>query len=789
MFCRATIYRHDPGTQVMKKPRIAVLLGLLIAFAVPARAQQSILQGGTWTTGQIPVYVGQGSSQPVVQSSGPASGGGPGIGVNELNVAVRGTGSSPYANAGTGPYGTNICDYDGPITSAAGYHFLCFSANANGGGLLAYGAAGGASSLPLQVEINGVISPIGTGTVNSGTSPQLAYYGSTGTTLSGATATGISGGALTLGTSGSLGSLILSGSASGAVSIKPQASAGTWEFDLPITAGTSGQVLTSQGGAGTPMTWSTFGGTVNPGSAGQFGYYAGTGQAISGSSVLTVSGTTLSTSNALTVGGALTASGSNVNDVFSPTGTGVVTINPATTGTIDNETIGATIPQIGNFTTLNATGQIASGVAGASIGSVAISGNTSGTVIIKPQAIAGSYNFNLPITAGTSGTPLLSGGGGAGAMTYGGRSGNTTTFGTTSGSLTNGHVAAFDASGNIIDGGTPPTGTINSGTGGQLSWYAGTGTTLSGNANATISSGALTLGIAGATPGSLLLTGSSTGTITVQGSGTTIGTYNFNLPTSAGTSGGPLLSGGGGASAMTFGTPSGNTTKFGTVTGALTNGHCIAADASGNLIDNGSTCGTGGSGTVTSSTAGQVAYYPSSTNAVAGNSSLTIASSALTVGVAGSTTGSVAVTGLTSGTITIKPQSIAGTYELDLPTTAGTAGQVLTSQGGAGTAMTWGTAGVGWGSGQTVNFNAVSNTSYCVDTATSGAVTATLPAAPADGDQIQFTDCKSNFATANLTVARNGKTVMALAQNMTVSTTNASFTLRYWSTPGDWRIQ
>src|SRR6185369_1039692 len=108
------------------------------------------------------------------------------------------------------------------------------------------------------------------------------------------------------------------------------------------------------------------------------------------------------------------------------------------------------------------------------------------------------------------------------------------------------------------------------------------------------------------------------------GSGSTVGTYNFNLPTTAGSSGGPLLSGGGGAAAMTWGTASGSTTKFGTVTGSLTNGNCIAADASGNLIDNGTPCGSGGSGTVTSSTAGQVAYYASSTNAVAGNSSLTI---------------------------------------------------------------------------------------------------------------------------------------------------------------------
>lgn len=60
-----------------------------------------------------------------------------------------------------------------------------------------------------------------------------------------------------------------------------------------------------------------------------------------------------------------------------------------------------------------------------------------------------------------------------------------------------------------------------------------------------------------------------------------------------------------------------------------------------------------------------------------------------TIGVAGSSTGSVGLAGQTSGTVTIKPQAAAGTWEFDLPTTAGGAGTVLTSQGGAGSAMTW----------------------------------------------------------------------------------------------------
>lgn len=49
---------------------------------------------------------------------------------------------------------------------------------------------------------------------------------------------------------------------------------------------------------------------------------------------------------------------------------------------------------------------------------IQMNGSTSGTISIKQQAAAGTYNFNLPTTAGTSGHLLTSGGGGAAAMTW-----------------------------------------------------------------------------------------------------------------------------------------------------------------------------------------------------------------------------------------------------------------------------------------------------------------------------------------------------------------------------------
>lgn len=67
---------------------------------------------------------------------------------------------------------------------------------------------------------------------------------------------------------------------------------------------------------------------------------------------------------------------------------------------------------------ISTPGSLTTGNAGGVTGTIALSGGTSGTVTIQPQAAAGTYNFNLPISAGTSGQPLVSKGGGATAMAF-----------------------------------------------------------------------------------------------------------------------------------------------------------------------------------------------------------------------------------------------------------------------------------------------------------------------------------------------------------------------------------
>ena len=126
--------------------RLLALLAVLVSLAsTPCFAQstQNVLQSGTVTAGHVPVWV----YSNIIGDGGSANNGA----ISNFGLTANG--------AGTGPIGTNFCDQDAPISSPTGYHFLCFSPNALGGGLIAYGANGGATALPLQCDINGAISP------------------------------------------------------------------------------------------------------------------------------------------------------------------------------------------------------------------------------------------------------------------------------------------------------------------------------------------------------------------------------------------------------------------------------------------------------------------------------------------------------------------------------------------------------------------------------------------------------------------------------------------------------
>lgn len=165
----------------MKMLRLLAAGVLLAAFPLCAFAQQAILQGGPWASGHIPVYVGPQSTQPIIMDSGPAGGVDVGGGISEFNVTAVGSGTAPYVGQGTGPFGSIGCMYDAPITNATGYHFLCFSPNATGNtGLISYGAGGTATPQPLQFNINGVVTSfnslnVGVTAIAGGTTGSILY--------------------------------------------------------------------------------------------------------------------------------------------------------------------------------------------------------------------------------------------------------------------------------------------------------------------------------------------------------------------------------------------------------------------------------------------------------------------------------------------------------------------------------------------------------------------------------------------------------------------------------------
>lgn len=74
---------------------------------------------------------------------------------------------------------------------------------------------------------------------------------------------------------------------------------------------------------------------------------------------------------------------------------------------------------------------------------------------------------------------------------------------------------------------------------------------------------------------------------------------------------------------------------------------------------------------------------------------------------------------------------------------------------------------------------------YLVDTS-GGSFVLTLPANPAKGTPITFTDAAASWGIVNFTIARNGQTIMGQASDLTVNVSDQQFTI--WFNGSDWRL-
>jgi hypothetical protein len=280
-----------------------------------------------------------------------------------------------------------------------------------------------------------------------------------------------------------------------------------------------------------------------------------------------------------------------------------------------------------------------------------------------------------------------------------------------------GHCLDWTSSGIADAGGACTTGggggTVSSGTAGQVTYYAATGTTVSGNTDMTISAGALSLG-ASAVQGSVVLNGATSGSTTLVPTAVA-GSTTATLPANSGTVAELNL-------AQTFTAtqtfPSGSITNAelanSTISGISLGSNLATLTISSPLTGtsyNGSsavsigcsTCLTGLSFPLTVSgttTSGGIPYFSSTTvlsssallasgkivtGGGAGTAPSTDANAGLSAGAlslgASGTVGSVALGNATSGTVTLQPVTGAlGSVTASLPANTGTIAELNLAQ-------------------------------------------------------------------------------------------------------------
>ena len=137
----------------------------------------------------------------------------------------------------------------------------------------------------------------------------------------------------------------------------------------------------------------------------------------------------------------------------------------------------------------------------------------------------------------------------------------------------------------------------------------------------------------------------------------------------------------------------------------------------------------------------------------------------------------------------ISPRTACGTVTL------GDSGDTFTIPSGvtisnSGTASGFGSTGeVSWNTTKITAdpANAVSGIGYFCDT-TGGAFDVTLPTSPSAGNVVGIADYNGNFATNNLTVARNGSNINGDASNFELNKNNTSAQFLYVDGTEGWRI-
>jgi hypothetical protein len=132
------------------------------------------------------------------------------------------------------------------------------------------------------------------------------------------------------------------------------------------------------------------------------------------------------------------------------------------------------------------------------------------------------------------------------------------------------------------------------------------------------------------------------------------------------------------------------------------------------------------------------------------------------------------------------PASLASDLTFVLPSSYGTNGQILTSDGSGGLSFTTPSAGINFQSSvKTSGFTAVAGEGYFCNT-TSSAFTVTLPATPTAGQQVAVVDYAGTFDTNKLTISPNGNKIEGSTDNVLLNGEREGATLTYIDSTQGW---
>lgn len=460
----------------LKKFAIAAFL----ALSVPAAWAQSVQQSGSVTPGTAPYWVSTGII---------------GGGVTAVD--------SPITNFGVTRDGADGICVASARNSAVGRNTLCLQASTSGAAKIVLQNYGTATAQNLQFVINGNAVTIPTGGLGF-----LQYSGAL-----------VSGHAPCF--SGTSGLVVDCGVGVGAGTQYGAAiytAAGTIGGTAALTDGQ--MVVGATGSNPTPRTLSGDVGSVSAAGAVTLQKVNGVTfpSSFSANGVLYASSTSAVTSVVSSnIGYCLLSQGTSSAPIFAACASGSGSAGGSNTQVQFNNS--TALGGSANLTWVSPTLTI--GNSGATTGALAIAGSTSGIATITTASAAGTYNFVLPTAAGTTGQPLLSGGGGSTAQSYGtlGISGGGTNCSAASGTCLD-NITGFASTGYVkrsgagtyafaspipvSDGGT----NLASGTSGGILGYTASGTLASSVA---LTASQLVIGGgAGATPTPLGTLGTTT---------------------------------------------------------------------------------------------------------------------------------------------------------------------------------------------------------------------------------------------------------------------------------------